>query len=323
MTPLAMLGAMGEALGGPRWVHGPGGNVSVKAAGELWIKASGTRLADVASPSNHVRVSLDRAKAALEGDASADEELFSARPRPSLETYFHALGGPVVAHTHALGALLYACSDDPYERKIADEIASIPYVTPGRGIAIAIRDVFAPGVELVVLRSHGVVAYTDDVERAIAVTWAFDDRMLGERARGAAPIQEVVDAYLAAPAHSIGEAGVRSLPSRKMRFDPARFLFPDAVVCATPIAVDRIDDDVARAAFSRMGRACILVDPSGARLAVAKSETALRQTCEVAAAHDWLEDALVRAGNIRYLSEDEPARIVGLPSEQYRIKLKQ
>jgi hypothetical protein len=39
------------------------------------------------------------------------------------------------------------------------------------------------------------------------------------------------------------------------------------------------------------------------------------------AAHDWLEDALAPRGLARYLPDDEPAKILDLPSEQYRLRL--
>ncbi len=115
MTPLEELRTMGQALGGLEWVQGPGGNVSVKSdEGELWVKASGKLLVDVAEEGGHVRVPLDLVTRALDGDAEADRELFARTPRPSLEAYFHALGPRVVAHTHALGGLLYACSNAPF-----------------------------------------------------------------------------------------------------------------------------------------------------------------------------------------------------------------
>jgi len=327
---LAELFELARALGGVRWVQGPGGNCSIKVGDELWVKASGTRFADVAEPGNQARVPLALAVRACEGDESADRNVFGRTPRPSLETYFHALGGPVVAHTHALGAMLYACSSAPYARQIEPGIVSIPYVRPGRGVAQAMREVLAKGSaeQLCILRSHGIVAYADSARRAIELTTRFDEaqRARAEKQGGKLPAFEpLADAYLAAPERSDVEGGVyRALPVREAReSDPPRYLFPDAPVCASIVLVDSLADEpatVARA-LAEIGRACVLVDPSGVRLAVARTPAQLQQTCEVAAAHDWLEDALRARGIASYLPVHEPAAILSMPAEQYRMRL--
>ncbi len=97
---LAGLRALGDAFGSPTWAQGPGGNVSIKEDGVLWVKASGRRLSEVATPAGHSGVALTDATAALAGDKEADARAFAVTPRPSLETYFHAIGPKVVAHTH-------------------------------------------------------------------------------------------------------------------------------------------------------------------------------------------------------------------------------
>jgi hypothetical protein len=54
---------------------------------------------------------------------------------------------------------------------------------------------------------------------------------------------------------------------------------------------------------------------------VAKTQAQLVQSVEVLAAHDWLEDVRAPRGLAEYLPEDAPARILDMPSEQYRIRL--
>ncbi|HEY6877453.1 MAG TPA: class II aldolase/adducin family protein [Polyangiales bacterium] len=320
------LAAMGEALGGLLWVQGPGGNCSVKVGSELWVKASGTRFAEVASPAGHVKLPLELAKRALAGDADADREVFQRSPRPSLETYFHALGADVVAHTHALGVLLYACSNAPLA-EARKGYFEIPYVRPGRGIATTIEAAFCePGVDglVCVLRNHGIVAYADTALAAVALTKSFDARAreAAEKAGPLAAFEPMVAAYLASPERTFEGGVFRSLPRREApETNPPRYLFPDAAVCASIVLTDAIDDDSAQRALSTIGRALVLVDPQGARIAVARTSTQLQQTCEVAAAHDWLEDALRARGSAHYLDADEPARILSLPSEQYRMQL--
>lgn len=324
----AELRTMGQALGGLRWVQGPGGNCSVKVGGELWVKASGTRFADVAEDGGHARVSLTLSLRALAGDAEADEALFARTPRPSLETYFHALGSRVVAHTHALGALLFACSQGVYF-ELEQDFVAIPYVRPGRGVAEAMQHVLRfddRGECVCVLSSHGIVAYAETAERAVELIARFDDRVRtrAEQDGKLEPIEPRVQAYLSAPEASVEGGVYRALPDRvAFETEPPRYLFPDAPVCASTVLVDDLQDASAAAAsaLAQLGRASVLVDPNGRRIAVAKSDKQLTQTCEVAAAHDWLEEALRARGIANYLDADEPARILSLPSEQYRMRL--
>jgi hypothetical protein len=70
-----------------------------------------------------------------------------------------------------------------------------------------------------------------------------------------------------------------------------------------------------------VGRAVVLVDARGTRALAAKSVEQVWQSAAVLAAHDWVEDALVPKGLAQYLPDDEPAGILDLPSEQYRIRL--
>jgi ribulose-5-phosphate 4-epimerase/fuculose-1-phosphate aldolase len=316
------LAELGGALGSLAWVQGPGGNVSVKTETELVVKASGTLLANVALPAHHARVPLDVARRALEGDHAADAALFAIQPRPSLETYFHALDGRVIAHTHALGVLLYACSNAPFERVVEPGITSIPYVRPGRDVALAIRDAILPGTEhTTVLRSHGIVAIAESAARAIELTRAFDERVRARFGKMPVPIEAWTETYMHSATTPIEGGVTRSLPQRMPRTLPPRYLFPDAAVCATVVFADRSDRDSASTALATLTRACIVVDSNGNRHAVARDDARLRQTCEVAAAHDWLEDALTSRGVASYLPGDEPEKIVAMPSEQYRIRV--
>lgn len=323
----ADLATLGSALGGLRWVQGPGGNCSVKLGSTLWVKASGTRFAEVAQPGGHTKVPLALASTALEGDPTAERDLFGHTPRPSLETYFHVLGPRVVAHTHALGVLLYACSNEPFSARVDDGVVAIPYVRPGRGIALAVRDVLGEVEECVcIMRNHGVVVYAQSAERAIELTVRCDEqaRASAERSGPLPAIEPLVEGYLAG-VERVVEGGVyRALPVREAReTDPPRYLFPDAPVCSSVVLAGRLDEpsSAAERALAEIRRACVLVAPNGERIAVAKSSAQLAQCCAVAAAHDWLEDALRTRGRAQYLPDDEPARILDLPSEQYRMQL--
>ena len=97
----------------PLLVQGPGGNTSVKADGRMWVKASGTELADAVSSDIFVGVSVERAIAELEGagDGSCRSALLDSNCtlRPSIETTFHALlPQRYVFHFHSVGAIAHA-----------------------------------------------------------------------------------------------------------------------------------------------------------------------------------------------------------------------
>ena len=58
-----------------------------------------------------------------------------------------------------------------------------------------------------------------------------------------------------------------------------------------------------------------------ATIICARNADELAQAREVALAHDYVEDALRARADAVYLPDDEPARVVGMPSEQYRLAL--
>src|SRR5262245_52636510 len=84
-------------------VQGAGGNSSVKDGDVLWVKASGTWLADAENEDIFVPVALSAARAAL---ARGDERVplapnANTTLRGSIETALHALmPHPVVLHVH-------------------------------------------------------------------------------------------------------------------------------------------------------------------------------------------------------------------------------
>lgn len=309
------LRRIGEALGGAEWVQGPGGNVSVKEGATLFVKASGKRLRDLGTAGAHAEVPLDDARLALAGDSAADARTFSRTPRPSLETYFHTIGGAVVAHTHAIGALLAACSASARPAGLL----AVPYERPGRGLAVLVEKALSGAREAaVLLEQHGLVVYAETVDDAIARTLEIDRALrapFGELASFAA----LVEAPFAVEAT---EGGVFTrLPDR--RGSEGRFLFPDAVVFASVGKVASLDDaaNEAKNALAAFKRPVVLVAEDGTRVQCARNEDELAQAREVALSHDYVEDVLAPRGDARYLAPDEAPKIVGMPSEQYRLAL--
>lgn len=315
-TVLASLRALGSALGHASWAQGPGGNVSVKEEGVLWVKASGKRLVDVAASGGHARVDLEDATKALAGDAAADARVFAGVPRPSLETYFHALGPSVVAHTHPVSVLLAACSAlVPAELGLT----VVPYERPGKGLALAVLRARASDAapQTVLLASHGLLVYANSTDEAIAVSRDVDARCCALFGVSIASFEERLASYRAAVRVAALGGFAQELPPRAHH---DRYLFPDAVVYASVARVARAEIEGLPASLASLGRAVVAADDDSRRIAFAPTRAALDSCVEVLAAHDWVEDILTPRGLARYLDDDEPAKILDLPSEKYRMR---
>ena len=93
--PQAFLSLSTRLGGDPLQIQGPGGNTSIKREDVMWIKASGTELADARTGDIFVAVDVDRAQAEIDGagDGTCRAAMLdqSSAIRPSIETTFHAL----------------------------------------------------------------------------------------------------------------------------------------------------------------------------------------------------------------------------------------
>lgn len=308
---------LGRELGSAHFAQGPGGNVSVKANGRLHVKASGRRLRELDLAGAISDVSLGDVKKALAGDKEADAAVFSSTPRPSLEAYFHALGSTVVAHTHALGAVLAGCAATL--PKLPEGTLVVDYVSPGRGLAILVeRALTDRKTATVLLKSHGVIVYADSTDDAVRETRAFDAAC----AAHFPPLADVSKQVEMLPAYS--KAGTGFFIELSPRETSGKFLMPDAVVFASTFRVDDLKNpaEQAESALQSWGRPVILHSKKdGRRILAGRTESELQQASEVALAHDAVEDVLSKAGGGRYLPDDEPAKILNLPSEKYRLQL--
>jgi len=155
----------------PLQVQGPGGNTSLKRDGRMWIKASGTWLAEAETRDIMVPVYSDRFVEALKsGDESAGETarfLAEVDGAPelhsSIETSVHALlDSPVVLHTHCVATIAIAIRADAEEivrEKLAGlDAVFIPYAKPGLDLARAILTRATGSTKILILGNHGLVA---------------------------------------------------------------------------------------------------------------------------------------------------------------------
>jgi len=166
---LPALATLSARIGAdPLLIQGAGGNTSVKEDGVMWIKASGTNLADALTRDVFVPCDLPAMRAAMTaGEARADRPaefaLQAGGLRPSIETSLHAVFPQrVVVHVHCVNTLALAIRRDAgpalAARLSAFNWAMVPYAKPGANLAAQVLAVLSPGVDVVILRNHGLIA---------------------------------------------------------------------------------------------------------------------------------------------------------------------
>lgn len=171
----------------PLCVQGPGGNTSIKDGDVMWIKASGTELAE--AEVRDIFVPVDRAAALAEahgriGDGSCKTTVIdpASTLRPSIETTFHAaLDWPVIAHTHSIAALVHAVSPEGRHALGAKldglPFATVPYAKPGLLLTREIVERVGPNTQVIVLGNHGLIVCGTDVASVAALTEEVEARL--------------------------------------------------------------------------------------------------------------------------------------------------
>ncbi|MGY4226291.1 rhamnose utilization protein RhaD (predicted bifunctional aldolase and dehydrogenase) [Bradyrhizobium sp. USDA 4503] len=158
-------------------VQGAGGNSSVKDGDVLWVKASGTWLADAEDKEIFVPVALSAARAAL---LHGDERVPLAPNagttlRASIETSLHALmPHRIVLHVHSVNTIAWAVrtdARDEFARRL-DGLAwrYLDYHHPGLPLARAVSDAIADDtVDVLILGNHGLVVGAASCDAAEAL----------------------------------------------------------------------------------------------------------------------------------------------------------
>jgi len=158
----------------PLLVQGAGGNVSWKEGELLWVKASGTWLANAMSQDIFVPVSMNE----ILLEVKKNNFLFSPESsnlnslKPSIETILHALmPQKFIVHVHAVEILSVLIRDNSKEeiRSILGDNFNyifLEYVKPGPDLAQAMHSELLqnPNAQIVFLANHGVVIGADSIQ---------------------------------------------------------------------------------------------------------------------------------------------------------------
>ncbi|MEM8823351.1 MAG: class II aldolase/adducin family protein [Pseudomonadota bacterium] len=184
----AAFRALSARLGqDPLRVQGPGGNTSIKDGAVMWIKASGTELAD--AEIGDIFVPVDRQAARAEavgeaGDGSCKNTVLGDQTtlRPSIETTFHAaLDWPVVAHTHSIATLVHAVSTEglaaAQDKLSGLPAAFVPYAKPGLPLTAEILTRKETNTQIFVLQNHGLIVCGATVEETASIVEDVEARL--------------------------------------------------------------------------------------------------------------------------------------------------
>jgi rhamnose utilization protein RhaD (predicted bifunctional aldolase and dehydrogenase) len=198
---LAELVALSARIGGDiALVQAAGGNTSIKLDGVLWVKASGTWLADAERKPIFVAVDLGAAREAL----AAGSEKIAARNgdgsalKPSIETSLHAfMPHRVVLHVHAVNSIAWAVRGDA-GAELAKRLeglawAWLPYGRPGLPLTRAVAAATAGRtLDVLILGNHGLVVGGPDCPTAAKLMHEVECRLaLPLRPAAAADIERL------------------------------------------------------------------------------------------------------------------------------------
>lgn len=232
----------------PLLVQGAGGNVSWKDGDTLWVKASGTWLADASKKDIFVPVDLHHLRHAVEiGNFSVTPKLSgSSTLKPSIETLLHALmPHRVVAHLHAIEALAYLVRHQ-CEHALTSSIGNafswniVDYYKPGAELAAAIGGALAKrsGIDVIFLKNHGVVIGGDDVTQIKSILdgliHALENRPADSGCKRVPNIKTRIEQYIPASDENVHQLAFDMELFNRLRSDWA--LYPDHVVFLGPKA---------------------------------------------------------------------------------------
>ncbi len=333
---LGMLNLLSARIGAdPALIQQAGGNTSVKQGAVMWIKASGTLLADALTRDVMVPVDLAAMRAALQQRApQADQPttflLKAGGLRPSIETSLHAVfAHRVVVHVHCVETVALAIRTDArgvLAKRLAGEAwAFVDYRKPGAQLAAEVSAVLTPLTDVVVLGNHGLIVAADSVAEVETVL----QRVCSKLAVDPGPDRPPDLAALQALAEGTGY-GVAGLPTHQMALTAlaveqaaAGALSPDHVIfCGPQIAVvapgETVADVLARAVAQGLPQPLVLIVPGAG---VLLPHTASDGTKALARS---LADVLRRvpdAAQLTYLTPDQSAELINWDAEKYRVAL--
>jgi len=317
-------------------VQGAGGNSSAKLGDVLWVKASGTWLADAESRAIFVPVDLAVARQAI---IRSDETIpallladIDARLRPSIETSLHALmPHRVVLHVHGVNSISWSVLVDG-ESGTAKRLEGIhwsflPYCRPGVPLSQALTGVVERDrPDVLLLGNHGLVVGADDAESAYGLVRDVERRLALAPRHCAAPdlgrLESLAERTVYRPA-GYPECHWTAVDSWSLSVAVGGSLYPDHPVFLGPGAYALGEEETPSTLAERMTAqgvavpACILVPGAGAliRRDLPPGAEAMLRCLGLVTARLPVDAA------VRYLTFEEEGALLDWDAEKYRRSL--
>lgn len=322
----------------PLKTQAAGGNTSLKRDGILWIKASGTWLAEAEDRDIMVPVEIDPLLKAVEADDPRAEKatdfvsaaLAANALRPSVETSVHAvIPARVVVHIHCVATVAVAVRTDA-EQVLAQHLGNvpgvdwvfIPYVKPGVPLSRAIAAKLAPTTNVIVLGNHGLVVAADTVEEAELLLSRVATALETSPRKGTAPDLPALGRLAAGTPYRLpGDPVAHMVATEPASLAIARLgtLYPDHVVFLGPGITVLDEQDTPAALARRPGRPpAMLVLPGKGVLLL---DTALRGADELARGLADVTARIPPDAPVQCLTGAQEDELVQWDAEVYRLKL--
>lgn len=137
-------------------VQGPGGNVSIKQGQIMFIKTSGTVLANTSEFKNYCLVNNSHCLECLENNHKSKSKFFGDR-NPSMEMYFHSFMKTYTVHIHFTLSNIFFCSDGATLHNFTQKYKIIEYIPPGLLLAQEVRQHYDVSTDIYFLKNHGLI----------------------------------------------------------------------------------------------------------------------------------------------------------------------
>lgn len=328
-TEHSRIAALAQTIGAkPEYVQGGGGNVSIKISPtEMAVKASGFRLADLNATHGLVGINYQTVRGFYDAppaitelpaliaasDALVQTSLLSSDStlRPSIETGFHAILGPVVLHTHSVYANILTCAEEGEEilKRLFPDAVFVPYHTPGVALTFAIQKALrGASSDSIFLENHGLIVVGESTEKAydlhetinatikkhFAITKPYPTVSLEETESGWQSATPVLSDF------------IRNHPEVMSRFKDT-VLFPDQVVYGDQLG------------FDTTGQHPITINLERGTVTYSTKAGEAHAIEETLIAWSYIYNHINDSGlSLKTLSADEGNFIVNLDSEKYR-----
>jgi rhamnose utilization protein RhaD (predicted bifunctional aldolase and dehydrogenase) len=325
-SDLADLADFSARIGAdPMLIQAAGGNTSVKDTDVMWIKASGTQLAEAMSKDIFVPVDLAALRDGIDdpgvdADQTAQFALSDSPLRSSIETSLHAVFAQrVVVHVHCVNTLAFAVRADAeaqLQEKLADfDWCLVPYARPGAFLAAEVRRRLGARTNVAVLANHGLILAGDSVHEVAQLL----NQVVRALRLTPAPRRDPDLAALSALAGADWRVPSAEAAMHQLALSPARLehaiagsLYPDHVIfCGIAATACSAPPDAPDAP------PFVLIPDRGALLRNTATESAIAMA-------NCLGDVLLRVpgeATLSYLSADQNAELLDWDAEKYRQKL--